>query len=85
MEKVILAHPAIGEVAVVGVPDKRFGQIVKAFVVIKPSAEVTEEEIVELCKKNLAGYKKPRLVEFVNELPKNLIGKVLKKVLRKRG
>ena len=85
VEKVILTHQGVAEVAVVGVPDEKFGQAVKAFVVRKIPATVTEEELIEFCKKNLAGYKKPRHVEFVDELPKNLIGKVLKKVLRQKG
>jgi acyl-CoA synthetase (AMP-forming)/AMP-acid ligase II len=82
VEEVIITHPAVKEVAVIGVPDERLGEEVKAVIVVNPGQQVSEEEIIALCKKNLAAYKKPRSVDFVMELPKNPTGKILKKILR---
>jgi acyl-CoA synthetase (AMP-forming)/AMP-acid ligase II len=83
VEDVIFKHPAVMEAAVIGVPDETWGESVKAFVVLKPGAQATEEEIISFCKENLASYKKPKSVEFIDALPKNLAGKVLKTELRK--
>jgi acyl-CoA synthetase (AMP-forming)/AMP-acid ligase II len=83
VEEVIVAHPAVKEVAVIGVPDERLGEEVKAIIVLNPGQQVSEEEIIALCKENLAAYKRPRSVDFVKELPKNPTGKILKKILRK--
>jgi len=82
VENVLYLHPAISEAAVIGVPHEKWVETVKAVVALKPGAQATEEEIIEFCKKNLAGYKKPTSVEFVNELPKTPSGKVLKWRLR---
>jgi long-chain acyl-CoA synthetase len=82
IEEVIYTHEAVLEVAVVGVPDDYWGESVKALVVLKKGMNTTEEEIIDLCKKNLASYKKPRSVEFRQELPKNPTGKILKRVIR---
>jgi acyl-CoA synthetase (AMP-forming)/AMP-acid ligase II len=84
VEEVILRHPAVAEVCVFGVPDAEWGEAVKAVVVKKPGAEVTAEEIIAFCKDNLASYKKPKLVDFIDELPKSAYGKVLKRELRDR-
>lgn len=83
VENVIFKHQAVFETAVIGVPDETWGESVKAFVVLKPGMQATEEEIIALCKDNLASYKKPKSVEFVDALPKNLAGKILKTELRK--
>ena len=76
MEDVIYQHPGVKEVAVIGIPDKEWGEAVKAVIALKEEykGKVTEEEIIEFCKNRLAGYKKPRSVDFVDELPKNPAG-----------
>jgi acyl-CoA synthetase (AMP-forming)/AMP-acid ligase II len=84
VEEVICAHPAVDEVAVVGVPDEKWGEAVKALVVARPGARVTEGEIIEHCTRHLASYKKPQSVEFLPGLPKNAYGKILKRELRDR-
>jgi len=86
VEDVIYQHPGVKEVAVIGVPDKEWGEAVKAVVALKEEykGKVTEEEIIEFCRDRLAGYKKPRSVDFVDELPKNPAGKIAKAELKKR-
>ncbi len=84
VEDVILRHPAVYEVAVIGVPDETWGEAVKAIVSLKPGCVVTEAEIIEFCKSYLASYKKPKSVEFVDMIPKNAYGKVLKRELREK-
>ena len=78
LEEVMLTHPAVSLVAVVGVPDERLGEEVKAFVVKKPGAEVTEDALRAWCKEQFAAYKYPRLIEFRTELPTSATGKILK-------
>jgi len=85
VEMVLEGNEKISEVAVIGVPDEKFGEAVKAFIVLKPGVEATEEEIREYCKERLASYKKPKYIEFVNTLPRNTVGKVLKYQLKKIG
>jgi len=82
VEEVIYKHPAVAEVAVVGVPDDTWGESVKAAVVLKPGQSATEAEIIELCKQHLAGYKKPKSVDFVSVLPKTAIGKILRREVK---
>jgi acyl-CoA synthetase (AMP-forming)/AMP-acid ligase II len=84
VEEVICAHPAVHEVAVIGVPDQTWGESVKALVVLRPGQRATEPEIIEHCRMALASYKKPASVEFLPDLPKNAYGKVLKRELRER-
>jgi long-chain acyl-CoA synthetase len=84
VERVIYEHPSVVECAVIGVPDERWGEAVKAFVVVRKGKQVSEEEIIQFCKKSLASYKKPKSVEFVTDLPRNPTGKILKKVLREK-
>jgi len=78
VEDVIAMHPAVGEVAVLGIPDPEWGEAVTAFVVLKPGMSSTEHELVEHCRRNLASYKKPRAVRFVASLPRSHYGKVLR-------
>ncbi len=82
IEDVIYRHEAVLEAAVIGVPDDHWGESVKALVVLKDGMEASEEEIISFCKKNLANYKKPKSVEFREDLPKNPTGKILKRVIR---
>jgi long-chain acyl-CoA synthetase len=82
VEDILFTHPKVALAAVVGVPDAKSGETVKAFVQLKPGESATEEEILEFCKENMAGYKRPKLVEFRNDLPVSVVGKVLRRVLR---
>jgi len=82
VEDVLYSHPAVLEAAVVGVPDEYRGETVKAFVALKQGSKVTPSELIEFCKKRLAAYKYPRKVEIVDEIPKNLSGKFLRRELR---
>ena len=83
MEDVLFEHPDVKEAGVVGIPDEFSGEAVKAFVVLKdPAKKVSAQEVVEFCQKRLAKFKVPKEVEFVQELPKTLIGKVLRRKLR---
>ncbi len=84
VERVLLLHPAVQEAAVIGIKDKEWGERVMAVVVLREGRKATEEEILSFCKEKLAGYKRPRSVAFVEELPKNQLGKVLYKELRNR-
>ncbi len=82
IEEVMYTHPKVAQVAVIGVPDAKSGESVKAFVQLKPGATATREEIMSFCKEKLAGYKRPREVEFRETLPTSVVGKVLRRVLR---
>ena len=81
VEDVIASHEKVLEVAVIGVPDEKSGEVVKAFVVRRDKT-LSEEELLAFCKENLTGYKKPRLIEWREELPKSNVGKILRKDLR---
>ena len=78
VEDVIAAHPAVGEVAVLGLPDTEWGEAVTAFVVLKPGMSATENDLIEHCRAHLASYKKPRAVRFVAGLPRSHYGKVIR-------
>ncbi|MDR2017412.1 MAG: long-chain-fatty-acid--CoA ligase [Syntrophobacterales bacterium] len=82
VEEVLYRHPAISEVSVIGIPDEHWGEVVKAVVVLKNEASATEAELIAFCGECLAGYKKPKTVDFWKELPKSPQGKILKKEIR---
>lgn len=82
VEQVLWSHPAVMECAVVGIPDERWGEAVKAVVELKPYSKVSAEELIELCKTRLGSVKTPKSVDFVDALPRSPVGKVLKRVIR---
>jgi acyl-CoA synthetase (AMP-forming)/AMP-acid ligase II len=82
IENIMLTHEAIAQVAVIGVPDERMGEVGMAYVVLKPGAAPTAESIIAWCREHMANYKVPRYVEFVDALPMNASGKITKFVLR---
>ncbi len=82
VEEVLYRHPAVMEAAVIGVPDEYWVEKVHAVIALKKGKQATAEEIVAFCKKNIAGYKTPKSIEFVDALPKNPTGKILKRELR---
>lgn len=85
VEHVIAAHPAVQEVAVVGVPDDRWGEVAKAWVALRPGAAATEDELIAFTREHLAGFKTPKSVVFLDELPHGGSGKIMKHDLRARG
>ncbi len=82
VEDILYTHPKVELTAVVGVPDEKAGEKVKAFIKLKEGETETEEEMTAFCKENMAGYKRPRVIEFRDEIPVSNIGKVLRRVLR---
>ncbi len=82
IEEILYKHPAVSETSVIGLPDEHWGEVVKAAVVLKPGATVTGQELIDFVGKYLAGYKKPKSVDFWEELPKSPQGKILKKDIR---
>ena len=85
LEAVLHEHPAVAEAAVVGVPDDVYGENVVAFVVVKPGAEVSEPEVIEHACRQVARFKAPSEVRFLQALPKSNIGKILRRVLREQA
>jgi long-chain acyl-CoA synthetase len=84
VEEVLYRHPSVHEVAVIGIPDPYWVEKVHAIVSLKKGATTTPEELIALCKKNLAGYKAPKSVEIIDALPKNAAGKIMKRELREK-
>ncbi len=82
VENAVARHESVADVAVIGVPDDKFGEALLAFVVLKPGGSLTTEELIDFCRDKIAGYKIPRQMELVDELPRNPSGKILKKILR---
>ena len=82
VEEALYRHPKVAEAAVVGVPHPYTGEAVKAVVVLKPGTSATEEEIIEFCKRSIARFKCPQVVEFVDQLPHTDTGKILRRRLR---
>ncbi len=83
VENALFGHPAVGDVAVIGIPDDRWGEAVRAVVVLKPGQTATSDELIGFARTRIAGFKLPKTVQFIAELPRNPSGKVLKRELRK--
>lgn len=82
IEEVLVRHPAVREVSVIGVPDSKWGEAIKAVIALNPGKTASEKELIDFCRDNIASYKKPKSVDFVDELPKSNYGKILKRELR---
>jgi long-chain acyl-CoA synthetase len=85
VERVMLTHPDVREVAVLGIPDEYRGESVKAFVALRAGADVTEVDLIHFCRERLAAYKYPREIELVEELPRTLTGKISRRELRRQS
>ena len=83
IERVISSHPAVAMVAVGSQPDELRGELARAYVVLRPGARATEQDLIDHCRPRLAAYKLPRSVIFVNDLPKTSTGKIMRRELRK--
>ena len=83
IDNLLYNHPKVLEACTIGVPDEYRGETVKAYVVLKEGESATEEEIIRFCKENLGAYKVPRGIEFIDELPKSAVGKILRREVRK--
>lgn len=83
LEETLMTHPAVSLAAVVGVPDERYGEEVKAYIIPEPNAPLTEADLLAWCKENMAGHKYPRQFEFRDTLPMTATGKILKRELRR--
>ena len=82
VENAVYSHPDVSDVAVVGVPDEKWGEAIKAFVVLKPGANQDEKAIIDFSRTQIAAYKCPKTVDFIDTLPRNASGKVLRRELR---
>lgn len=84
VENILKVHPKVADVAVAGIPDAEWGETVKAFVIAKPDVDLTRAELDATVRAEVAGYKAPRYIEFVEAIPRNISGKILKNVLTER-
>ncbi len=85
IEETLTSHPAVAEAGVAGIPDNTKGEAVKAWVVLRTGQTATEAELRTFCRETLAPYKVPSRIEFRSELPKTMVGKVLRRALREGG
>jgi long-chain acyl-CoA synthetase len=85
VEDILFQHPAVREAVVVGAPDRHYGEAIKAFVVRKDGYDVSEKELIDHCRQSLARFKVPVAIEFRSELPRTIIGKVLRRALRENA
>jgi len=85
IENVLHMHPQVLEAGVIGVPDPVYGEVVKAFVVLKTAGSASEEDLIKFCKDNLPTYKRPKTIQLMTELPKSALGKILRRELRNLG
>ena len=84
IERVLYQHPAILECAVIAIPDEQWGEVAQAVITLKAGFQASDAEILDHCRKHLAGFKIPKWIEFTDALPKGGTGKILKKVLREK-
>lgn len=84
VEQVLYSHPAVYEACVVGVPDEKWGEAVKAVVILKQGSTISEEDLIDYCRQSLGSYKKPRSIDFVDELPKNPSGKIARRAVKEK-
>ena len=82
VENAVYSHPKVADVAVIGIPDAKWGEAVKACVVVKPGETLSEAEVIAHARQHIAGYKCPKSVDFVAALPRNPSGKILRRELR---
>jgi long-chain acyl-CoA synthetase len=82
LDDILMGHPKILEACAIGLPHEYRGETVKAFIVVKEGQELTEDDVVAYCKENLAAYKVPKIIEFIDELPKSAVGKILRRKLK---
>jgi fatty-acyl-CoA synthase len=85
IERILYQHPAVLECAVIAIPDERWGEVPKAVITLRAGHQASETEIMNHCRKHLAGFKIPKTIEFADALPKGGTGKILKKVLREKS
>jgi acyl-CoA synthetase (AMP-forming)/AMP-acid ligase II len=84
VEAALMTHPRVSDAAVVGVPDEQWGEAVHAFVILSSAAAVSEADLKVFCQENLAGYKRPKAIHIVSDLPRTGIGKIARRVVRER-
>jgi len=82
IDELLMTHPKVLEVCTIGVPDAYRGENVKTYIVVKPGQTLTEDEVKAFCRDSLAAYKVPKLVAFIDALPKSAVGKILRRELR---